>query len=80
MVPVTERYDDFLIIFAFVRAIWVANDERRADSIGILSSDVRMVPIGPWLVNLICKVRIHRVSKVSRNKNPQVSYNEVIGE
>jgi len=52
MVPVRERKDDFFVVKVLVRVLWVMNNERSAEAIWVLSSNMGMVPISSGLINL----------------------------
>jgi len=52
VVPVGDREDVLLIVHALERAVWIRDDERRAEPVRILAPEMGVIPVGAWLINL----------------------------
>lgn len=52
MIPVRKSQDDFRVVEVFVWIFVIVNNERTTESIWVLASYVRMIPVGSWLVDL----------------------------
>ena len=50
MIPVRQRKDQFLVIL--VGKIWIMNDKRSTESVGVLTTIVGVIPICTRLVDL----------------------------
>lgn len=49
MIPIGKGEDNFLIILALIRRVWIRDNERATKAIWILSLDVGVIPISSGL-------------------------------
>lgn len=53
VVPVRQGEDELMVNFVLVGEVWVVDDERAAQTVGVLGVGVRVVPIRARLVDLV---------------------------
>ena len=52
VIPIRDCEYNLLLVLSLVRGVWVGDDERPTEAVGVLSRLVRMVPVCAGLVDL----------------------------
>lgn len=53
MIPIGKSEDNFFIILALIRRVWVRDDERATKAVWILSLDMGVIPVSSRLSYLL---------------------------